>query len=223
MIVLHKIAKASASDIIAMITRPASTIYQEFDNTIVEFVKLRWLYSRRQILLDASELGFLLSDHGIAIRRANLASYLSAFLGRQDLGLHDLDEHFLSILVSGADMTKDTQNVFLDLKSQAFIAGLEASEAAEDLLEELFGNRFHKQLDTLSNGESVHLSEATKFITRCERRRMYLRKFASTDEGLAHVKNKFEWEPFLIRLVQWTKNNFRILTGRTFVSDCFKT
>ena len=219
MIVLHKIAKAGASDIMAMRTEPDSTVYQEFDYARAEFVKLRWLFSKRQVLLNALEMGLLLPEYEIAIKRANLASYLSAFFGKQDLGFQDLNKHFLSILVADGDLTKDTQSMLLDLKSQAFLAGIQGGDGEEDMLEELFGKFFHEQLREAGRGDPAQIPGTTEFIARCERRRAYLKKAANTHEGLAHIKKKFEWKAFLVGLAQWTKKNFSTLTGRTFVSE----
>ena len=218
MTVLHKIAKASAADIMDMRTKPDSTVHQEFNYAKAEFVKLRWLFSKREVLLNAFEMGLLQPEHESAIQRANLASYLSAFFGKQDLGFQDLNEHFFSILVADGVLTKDIQNILLDLKSQAFIAGLKAGEAEEDMLEELFGNLLHEQLRRIGRRSPTKVAEATGFIARCERRRNYLKKAAGMEDGLVHMKKKHEWKAFLVGLAQWTKKNFLALTGRTFVS-----
>lgn len=167
-----------------------------------------------------------------ALKKSNLATFLLAALGAVEVGLSYLNESFLDVFcptpsgnwfngkmnsgsVTAGKLLKAQAGLFLELKTQTYIAGLEFSgRPKEELLDEIFPDNFQQLL--LKRRQSTQLTPAeSDFILRCASRRETLMN-ASDDEDLSE---SFEWLIFLKEVFGYVSKNIGFLLwgrkGRT--------
>ena len=208
-----------------MHTNPQSKEYQEYDFAKDSFLKLRLLLSKREAILNPRDVGLLSPQQVSSIVKINLATFISGVFGipgKQDIGFNHLNEHFLPILVADGKLTKEKQDLFLDLKTHAYISGLEVGGVKEDILDEIFPSDLDQQLLVNRGGATARASRDADFIRRCMRRCRQMKKIPNTSQGIDYLKKKLPWENYLLNLSSWLKKNFESLTGETFVSDCLQ-
>ena len=204
-----------------MATNPQSEEFKEYDFAKTSFLKLRSLISSTKVMLNAHDMGLLLPEHDTGIMKTNLATFISGVFGipgKQDIGFYHLNEYFLPTLVADGKLTKEKQNLFLDLKTHAYISGLESGGVKDEILDELFPSDLDQQLLANRGGSAEQTARDVDFIERCDRRCGRLMKFPHTKEGLEVLNKKFVWEKYLANLSSWLKKHFEPLTGETFVS-----
>ena len=173
-----------------------------------------------------------------AIRKANLLTFLLTALNSFNYGFELLQDTFLDIFCPNTIFTGNTtidQNgkllksqavLYLDLKTQAFIAGLKEGGNGSDqipvlkqqeLLDAIFPRNLAEQLVLRRSGHSTSASEELmtpserEFVERCDRRRENLAQYTS----FKTLVQDYDWNHFVKELLDYcSKNMGLIIWGR---------
>ena len=165
------------------------------------------------------ELGLSDPAHIEIIRKANLATFVSSVFGSQDVGFYHLNAFFLDTFVGdGNRLLKSQAQLFLDLKTQAFISAQSYGQRhREELLEDLFPTdleeRLLKRKDTPTAGGPQLAPSEADFLQRAHNRRRALLEEASSDQCMAFLTQKYVWEDFLRDVSAYVSRNFESLVG----------
>ncbi|SMN22147.1 similar to Saccharomyces cerevisiae YPL128C TBF1 Telobox-containing general regulatory factor [Maudiozyma saulgeensis] len=213
------------------------------------FRQVRLIYNTRSPLLQVHDVApglwfpnspppSLLKGHEAyiitAIRKANLLTFILTTLGCFSYGFELLQSSFLDIfcpntMFTGTDSTdqigkflKSQAILYLDLKTQAFIAGLrdckgDSNDIPDDkkleLLQEIFPNNLANQLisrrtgsNEINENDTMTPSEED-FIERCERRKENLSKFTKFDD----LMESHDWNHFIKEILDYCNRNMGLI------------
>ena len=220
-----------------------------FQTLLQLFKQVRLVYNTRSPLLHVHDVApglwfpnspppSLLRGHEAyiitAIRKANLLTFILTTLGCFSYGFELLQSSFLDIfcpntLFTGTSSTdqngkflKSQAILYLDLKTQAFIAGLrdEKGDGEEipidkklELLQEIFPSDLSEQLimrrtgkDTVGASETLTPSEGD-FLDRCDRRRENLSNFTE----FKALTQAYDWSHFIKELLDYCNRNMGLI------------
>lgn len=155
------------------------------------------------------------------LRKANLASFVSSIFGTQEIGFSEMNEHFLEIFVpENGRLLKAQGSIFLELKTQAFIASMHTEERSKtDLLFQLFPDDLETQLLGRRPGARGLAPSETDFVKRAQSRRDFLLSEINNEGQLAALPEKYQWEDFLRELSGYVSKNFDNINAQ-HVSIC---
>ncbi|PLN78210.1 telomere repeat binding factor-domain-containing protein [Aspergillus taichungensis] len=174
------------------------------------------VYSTKRSFLSAAELEFTEPSQIDIIRKANLASFVSSIFGTQEIGFSELNDNFLDVFVpEGGRLLKVQGALFLELKTQAFIASMNNSERTRtELLYELFPDDLEQRLLDRRPGTRQLAPSETDFVNRAGSRRDILLSDINNEEQLKALPDKYHWEDFLRDLSSYITKNFDLVTNQ---------
>lgn len=153
-------------------------------------------------------------DNLTTIQRVNVATFVAALFGSIEIGFWELDEWFIRVFVpESGRLLKQQANIYLDLKTQAYISAVESSDDKEvhkKALDHLFPTDLESKLLYLF-GDRIHLAPQEKdFVAKCLRRRDNIQS-----EDPADLSKKYHWVPFLREVSDYiSKNHTTLLPPR---------
>lgn len=173
------------------------------------------VYTTTAPFLSAPELGFTEPAQLETIRKANMASFVSSIFGSQEVGFPALNENFLSIFVpEGGRLLKMQGALFLELKTQAFIAAMNSKDRSNsDLLYHLFPDDLGLKLLARRPGTRHLAPTETDFVKRAWSRRDILVAEADTLDARTKLIERYRWEDFLRDLSTYISKNFESIGG----------
>ncbi|QLQ81479.1 hypothetical protein HG537_0F02400 [Torulaspora globosa] len=169
-----------------------------------------------------------------AIRKANLLTFLLAVLGCFNYGFEFLQQTFLDIFCpnimfneqgsidTNGKFLKKQSILYLDLKTQAFIAGLKDFDISSDeipqtkqqeLLRLIFADDLADQLVSrrmgtyVGDSEQLMTSSEREFMERCERRRENLSQYTS----YKNLTQDYDWAHFVKELLDYSHKNLGLI------------
>lgn len=185
-----------------------TTLKSLFDHT-------KKVYSITEPFLNPYQLGLVENAHLEAIRKANMATFVSSVFGSQDVGFYHLHENFLDTFVpDGGRLLKNQAQLFLDLKTQAYIsAATTGQRSKEDILEDLFPRDLEDRLLRRRPGTKQLSPSELEFVQRARNRRKALLEESTTDAAIAALPGKYVWEAFLKDISTYVSKNFEAIAG----------
>ena len=149
------------------------------------------------------------------IKKANMATFVSSVFGSQDVGFYHLNENFLDTFLSdGSRLLKNQAQLFLDLKTQAYISAVNSGDRSrEEILEDLFPQDLDERLLRRRPGAKQLTPSEVDFIQRARNRRKALLEEPSTDEAVKTLPEKYIWEDFLRDISTYVAKNFEAIAG----------
>ena len=217
--ILNTLAKSTFQEVLAIATDPDSEAGQAYNTLKSLFDHTKKVYSIHEPFLLPHELGLSDPAHVETIRKANLATFVSSVFGSQDVGFYHLNEFFLDTFVGdGNRLLKSQAQLFLDLKTQAFISAQAYGQRhREELLEDLFPADLEERLLRRKSGPTFVARQLapseTDFLHRARNRSKALLEEASTDQSMALLTQKYVWEDFLRDISAYVSRNFESLVG----------
>ena len=190
----------SVKDFLAVATGSDTPRGQAYSTLLSLFDQNKKLYSRDHLFINSPDAMHAPNQqHHQTMRKANLATFIACVFGGHNVPFFDLDDAFLDIFMPpGTRLLKPEGALFLELKTQAFIAIMLTNTAPkEDLLERLFPHDL--QLSILRRrSEPTHLAPSEQdFIGRTNTRRQYLSAGATSYEDVNQLPQKYSWKDFL--------------------------
>lgn len=195
-----------------MITQPDSKEAENYELLKTLFDYTKKVYARHPFL-DPFKLGFWDPADIEIIRKANLATFVSSVFGSQEVGFYYLNEHFLDVFVAdGSRLLKTQAQLFLDLKTQAYISALTSGQCSRTtILEDLFPADLEERLLSRRPGAKQLAPSEVDFLQRARNRCKSLLEEPDTEEGVAALPDKYSWDDFLKNVSSYTSRHFELL------------
>ena len=197
------------------VAHPESEGGQAYASLKTLFDHTRKVYSARGHFLDSTKLGLRDITHIETVRKANLATFVSSIFGSRDVGFYYLNEYFLDTFVSnGNRMLKSQAQLFLDLKTQAYISAMSSGEhSREEILNDIFPSDLEQRLLSRRHGAKQLAPSETDFVSRVRNRSKGLSDEPDTKEAIAALSEKYNWEEFLKEVSSYVSKNFDTILG----------
>ncbi|KAJ6134037.1 hypothetical protein N7523_000359 [Penicillium sp. IBT 18751x] len=208
--ILSFLSKNSYQDLTAMVSEPDSENGQAYATMRSLFDHTKRVYSVKNSFLQPTDIEITESSQLDVIRKANLASFVSSIFGSQEIGFAELNDHFLDVFVpEGNRLLKAQSGLYLDLKTQAFIAAMNnKSRTRTQLLYELFPEDMEQRLLARRPGSRQLAPSETDFVSRLNSRRDILLRKINDEEALKALPDNYHWEDFLRELSSYISKNF---------------
>ena len=204
-------AKSTYEEILTIATDPESDTGQAYARLKSLFDHTKKVYSITEPFLSPYLLGPNTEQaHVDTIRKANLATFVSSVFGSQDVGFYHLNEYFLDTFVAdGGRLLKSQAQLFLDLKTQAYLSALSHGERSrEEILEDLFPVDLDERLLSRRPGAKQLVPSEADFLLRARNRSRALLEEPMTQEAIAALPQKYIWEDFLRDVSGYVSKHF---------------
>ncbi|KAJ5330714.1 hypothetical protein N7476_000497 [Penicillium atrosanguineum] len=208
--ILSFLSKNSYQDLTAMVSEPDSENGQAYATMRSLFDHTKRVYTVKHSFLQPTDIEITESSQLDVIRKANLASFVSSIFGSQEIGFAELNDQFLDVFVpEGNRLLKAQSGLYLDLKTQAFIAAMNnKSRTRTQLLYELFPEDMEQRLLARRPGSRQLAPSETDFVSRLNSRRDILLRKINDEEALKALPDNYHWEDFLRELSSYISKNF---------------
>lgn len=195
-----------------MITQPDSKEAENYELLKTLFDYTKKVYARHPFL-DPFKLHLWDPADVEIIRKANLATFVLSVFGSQEVGFYHLNEHFLDVFVAdGSRLLKTQAQLFLDLKTQAYISALTSGKCSRtDILEDLFPADLEERLLSRRPGAKQLAPSEADFLQRARNRCKSLLEEPDTEEGIAALPDKYSWDDFLRNVSSYVSRHFELL------------
>lgn len=192
-----------------LIGEPGSEAGQEYSAIRNLFEVTKRVYTSKTSFLSAKELDLYDASQIDILRKANLATFISTVFGPQEIGFATLNEQFLETFVpDNGRLLKAQGSIFLELKTQAFIAATRSLEPEkEDVLYSLFPDNLDSRILARRPGARGLAPSEHDFVKRAQSRRDIL--LSEIKQGsLDALPERYRWEDFLRELSLYVSKNF---------------
>ncbi|KAA6406774.1 MAG: myb dna binding [Lasallia pustulata] len=213
--ILNTLAKSTYQDILTIVTEPESEPGQAYATLKSLFDHTKKVYSIHEPFLSPYLLGLIEQGQIDTIRKANLATFVSSVFGSRDVGFYHLNEYFLDTFVAdGNRLLKSQAQLFLDLKTQAYISAMSNGERPRDeILEDLFPSDLEEPLLSRRPGAKSLAPSEADFLQRARNRSKGLLEEPDTEDAIAALPEKYVWEDFLRDVSSYVSKNFDTIVG----------
>ncbi|KAF9886376.1 TTAGGG repeat binding factor [Aspergillus nanangensis] len=214
--ILSLLAKSTYQDITSFVAEPDSENGQAYATMRSLFDHTKKVYSTKKSFLSATELELTEPTQIDIIRKANLASFVSSIFGTQEIGFSELNDNFLDVFVpEGGRLLKVQGALFLELKTQAFIASMNNTERSRtELLYDLFPDDMEQQLLDRRPGTRQLAPSESDFVKRAGSRRDILLGEINNEDAMKALPDKYHWEDFLRDLSSYITKNFDMINSQ---------
>lgn len=198
-----------------MITDPKSPSGEAYGTLKSLFDHTKRVYSIQDHFLCPYELDLVEPAHVDTLRKANMATYVSSVFGSQEVGFYYLNEYFLdTFVVDGKGLRKSEAQLFLDLKTQAYISAVSnGNYPREKLIEDLFPANLEERL-LLRKPSAKQLSPSENdFVQRAQNRSKALLEESATEDAISLLPQKYVWEIFLRDVSVYIEKQFKTIVG----------
>ncbi|CAL5870961.1 uncharacterized protein PFLUO_LOCUS5203 [Penicillium psychrofluorescens] len=208
--ILSFLAKNTYQDLAAMVSEPDSENGQAYATMRSLFDHTKRVYTVRHSFLLPSDIEITDPSQVDIIRKANMASFVSSIFGSQEVGFHELNEHFLDVFVpEGGRLLKVQGALYLELKTQTFISAMNTKDRTRtELLYQLFPDDMDQRLLARRPGTRQLAPSEVDFVNRATSRRDILLGDVNNEEALRALPDKYHWEDFLRDLSSYIAKNF---------------
>ncbi|EED23046.1 MYB DNA binding protein (Tbf1), putative [Talaromyces stipitatus ATCC 10500] len=213
--ILSLLAKSSYQDITSFVSEPESENGQAYATMRSLFDHTKRVYSTKQAFLSPTDLDLTDPTQIDIIRKANLASFVSSIFGSQEISFAELNDHFIDVFVpEGSRLLKVQGALFLELKTQAFIASLNNEERTRtEILFELFPDDLEQRLLSKRTGTRQLAPSEADFVKRARSRRDIIFADINNEEAMKALPDKYHWEDFLRDLSAYISKNFETINS----------
>ncbi|MCJ1286361.1 TTAGGG repeat binding factor [Xylographa opegraphella] len=213
--ILHRLGNSSYSEILTMVTDPDSEIGHNYNMLTSLFNHTKKVYSVEDVFLTIPTLNSEGPGAIEAVRKANLATFVSAVFGSHGVGFYHLNEYFLDTFVAdGNRLLKSQAQLFLDLKTQAYISAVSrGAHSRKQILLELFPPDLEARLLSRRPGAKQLAPSEAEFIQRAQNRCKALLDEPETEAAIEALPDKYVWEDFLHDISGYVSKNFEMLVG----------
>ncbi|KAF3936343.1 hypothetical protein ABW19_dt0210099 [Dactylella cylindrospora] len=211
---LNTLLQGQYQDTLITVTQPDTDQGQAYATLKALFLQTKRVYST-DAFLSTDELKFQMPEHRNMVRKVNLATFISSLFGSTEVGFFHLNENFLHTFVpEGGRLLKNQGNLFLDLKTQAFISALDQAEKSkEQVLDDLFEQDIGGKLMDRRGGSKELIPSEVDFIGRVKNRRDTL-EIAPADVSV--LRELYPWQNFLKEMILYVaKHKDSILAPTT--------
>ncbi|EPY52869.1 DNA binding factor Trf1 [Schizosaccharomyces cryophilus OY26] len=190
----------------AIVTNPASEMGMAFTKLMSMFRMIKDIYTDDSFIYPAV-INMRTPSQRSAVRRANLAIFLSAVYGALQIGFFHLNENFLEVFAPDeANILTNQGTLYMELKTQAYISAMaQAERPKEDILNDLFpsdmAQRFLLRRNAKIDDKLTYVEK--QILEKCAARKERLSSF-TPQEALNEV---YPWGKFLNEIACYIHNN----------------
>ena len=198
-----------------MVTDPESESGHNYNMLTSLFSHTKKVYSLEDMFLNIASLNLQGPGAIEAVRKANLATFVSAVFGSHHVGFYHLNEYFLDTFVAdGNRLLKSQAQLFLDLKTQAYISAMSnGGRLREEILFDLFPQDLEDRLLSRRPGAKQLAPSEAEFLQRARNRCKALIDEPDTEAAIEALPDKYVWEDFLRDISGYVSKNFETLVG----------
>ena len=200
-----------------MATNPQTGPGQQWSQLITLFSETKKVYASHDPFLSPQKLGFVDKAHVDTINKANMATFVCGlFGGREDVGFSHLNEFFLDTFIGeGAQMDKSHIQLFIELKTQAYISAVVSNKAAtmngsgnrKEILDALFPSQLGEQLLQRRPGAMELSPTEYGLVDQVQNRRTALSVESNSETAILALPLKYPWEGFLKVMHDYVASN----------------
>ncbi|KAI1411248.1 telomere repeat binding factor-domain-containing protein [Hypoxylon sp. FL1857] len=209
-------SEQSLEDTVATLTGDSdSDIAREYAVLKTAFDSQRKLLSDTHPLLYPEQLNVTNQTREV-IRVINLATACASVFGTNELGLEEINDHFLRIFVpENQEVPRDTAELYLGLKTQIFLAVLETEQgkAREQLLEDLFVTRLENALQEHHPNLPLTIVEH-EFVESARARKAMLWNESGDIDSIQALSKQFTYEAFLDGLSTFLNDHIEVIRAQ---------
>ncbi|KAI2632179.1 telomere repeat binding factor-domain-containing protein [Hypoxylon sp. NC1633] len=192
-------SEQSLEDTIATLSGDSdSDIAREYVTLKAAFDAQRKLLSEAHPLLYREQIN-VASQAREVVRIINLATACASVFGTNELGLEEINDHFLRIFVpEGQELPRDTAELYLGFKTQIFLAILECEQekARDQVLDDLFVTGLENALQEHHPSLPLTLAEH-EFVANARVRKAMLLNESADIDSMRALSKQFTYEAFL--------------------------
>lgn len=209
------LAKGSLPDILLL---TAGRNYEESQAYFTRrslFDQTRKVFTRNSVFIDLHACSHMLTaSQQEVIRKANRATFISSILEGHEISFFDLDYRFLDTFVpTGQRLAKWQGTIFLELKTQAYIAALMNSDGqVEILLHELFPPDLEQRIMARHPDSPNMAPSEQNFLDRARERKQQLLA-EPPYEYLNNLRHKYGWQDFLREFASCINKNIEAVVN----------
>lgn len=220
--IVHHLTSLSYEDTQSVILSPESQSGTFLRSLSQRFEESKNHFKPRSGFLRPQDEGMTDAEAVAAFRNGNLATFLSAVWNLHPIALYYLNEHFLeTFVIEGHRLLAAHAQLFLELKTIMFVrsTGFQFRDR-EDILRELFPADLEKVLLARRPGITTLAESEATFVKDCAARRECLLRESANEVALQALKEKYEWQGFVQKIMSYVQKHFVDLVGKE-VSNCF--
>lgn len=161
---------------------------------------VRRIYSDHGPFIKHNDAASDVKDYQKQTQKANITTFLLAVLGGQEVGFNILNDFFLDIFVPLGSRLSDWQaTLFLELKTQAYIAALQSGQTIEKdtVLAQLFPRDLEDKLRSRHPDTKELSSSEHRFVSCVNSRRDFVAGDSTEPQTIATLSQRYEWMEFL--------------------------
>jgi hypothetical protein len=190
----------SIDSVVSMVSYPDMADGQAFSNMESMFERATRQYSQDDSnhFIDIHQAQLNSADLLSALCKANLAIFAISIVRGRDVPFANLNGAFLDIFMpTGTCLGKNEASLFLELKTQAFMAMSLGHNYPRQLVDELFPRNL--QLTILRRRAEPQLLAPSEqdFFSRYNARRQFLLGCSNDMQALSELPQKYSWNDFL--------------------------
>ncbi|KAI0181606.1 telomere repeat binding factor-domain-containing protein [Hypoxylon sp. FL1284] len=209
-------SEQSLEDTIATLSGDSdSDIAKEYAQLKIAFDAQRKLLSEAHPLLTPKQFNFT-SETREVLRVINLATVCASVFGFNELGLGEINDHFLDIFVpENQEVPRDVADLYLGLKTQIFLAVLEGDQekARDQMLDDLFITRLEPGLQ--EHHPSLPLTAVEhEFVASAKARKAMLWNESIDVDSIQALGKQFTYEAFLDSLSTFLNDHIETIRSQ---------
>lgn len=215
------LAKGSLNDILLLTAGRDHEGSQAYFARRTLFDQTRKVYSKSAVFIDMHSLLSFTASQLEVIRKANRAIFIQSIVEGHDVSFFDLDSRFLDTFICpGQRLLKWQGTIFLELKTQAYIAALSNNDGPSDaLLDELFPQDLPDQL-LARHPDTPNLAPSEQdFLDRARARKQYLYN-EPVYEAVLSLPRKYGWHDFLREFAVSINKNVEAIISNPVSTPC---
>jgi hypothetical protein len=198
--ILNMLLSNSIDSVVSMVSYPDMADGQAFSNMESMFERATRQYSQDDSnhFIDIHQAQLNSADLLSALCKANLAIFAISIVRGRDVPFANLNGAFLDIFMpTGTCLGKNEASLFLELKTQAFMAMSLGHNYPRQLVDELFPRNL--QLTILRRRAEPQLLAPSEqdFFSRYNARRQFLLGCSNDMQALSELPQKYSWNDFL--------------------------
>lgn len=211
---LDVLSDHSHQETLTIVTQPDTPAGRAYSLLTELYRQTKKIFVESSEFLVASEIGLVpeTREEAAALQRSNLATFVSALFGSLEVGFYHLNKYFLHTFGGKNErLLKSQINLFLDLKTQAYISAMSQDEGNQkEILDDLFPEDPAELLDWKRTMPGRDLTRVEiDMVKRARRRREILA--SEPPDGLTA---KYPWTAFLRDVCDYVGRNHATLVQR---------
>jgi hypothetical protein len=220
--ILHTIANHEIKEVAALVDAANLDLEspaKEFATLKNLFAQTKMLFAAQKPFLNEMEMGKLHPTAVAVARKTNLATFVSSLFGSADIGMQELNQHFVPTFIPRRTKVGDAHQLgqgeallFLGLKTQAYISSLSSEDTvASQALDELFPDNWKYLRMLLNYDQMEEMNESGNELQDWLKHRKW--DILQNKNNNEYLLQTYAWEHFLMAVHGYLRQHYQKLVG----------